>query len=100
MEEMLHMTLACNLLIAIGGSPKLANANFIPPYPSDLPGTRNTGLQGADPFFLARVGGKGFMKIEEPLHPFQVPYRCEAWCLADGGAADDRAILPRVAGAV
>ena len=37
MEEMLHMTLAANILNAIGGSPALDNADFIATYPSHLP---------------------------------------------------------------
>src|SRR6476659_4084113 len=36
-EEMLHMTLACNILNAIGGHPVLADAAFVPTYPGDLP---------------------------------------------------------------
>ncbi|MCW3465063.1 ferritin-like domain-containing protein [Chitinophaga nivalis] len=38
MEEMLHMSLVCNLLIAIGGSPDIAKPSFVPDYPGTLPG--------------------------------------------------------------
>jgi hypothetical protein len=37
-EEMLHVTLACNLLNAIGGSPVLDSPDFVPHYPAGLPG--------------------------------------------------------------
>jgi CDGSH-type Zn-finger protein/rubrerythrin len=36
-EEMLHMTLAANVLNAIGGAPKLDHPGFMPVYPSYLP---------------------------------------------------------------
>ena len=31
-EEMLHMSLACNLLIAVGGTPKMDYKGFVPTY--------------------------------------------------------------------
>jgi CDGSH-type Zn-finger protein len=37
LEEMLHMTLAVNMLNAIGGSPQLDKPDFIASYPSYLP---------------------------------------------------------------
>ena len=37
-EEMLHMTLACNLINALGGSPTIDAPGFIPIYPGPLPG--------------------------------------------------------------
>src|SRR5580698_10960616 len=36
-EEMLHLTLAANLLNAVGGSPDLLGADFVPSYPCPLP---------------------------------------------------------------
>src|SRR3954447_6799560 len=36
-EEMLHMTLACNVLNAIGGHPSITGDGFIPTYPHELP---------------------------------------------------------------
>ncbi len=36
MEEMLHMTLACNVLNALGGSPYIDQPKFIPEYPTRL----------------------------------------------------------------
>src|SRR5262245_58400143 len=37
-EEMLHMGLACNMLKAIGRTPQINNADFVPKYPGPLPG--------------------------------------------------------------
>jgi rubrerythrin len=71
MEEMLHMTLACNLLVSIGGSPKLANSNFIPSYPSDLPGTHNPDFKVPIRSFSRDLVEQVFMKIEQPLHPLK-----------------------------
>src|SRR5580692_6531726 len=36
-EEMLHLTLAANLLNAVGGSPDLKEHDFVPSYPTFLP---------------------------------------------------------------
>lgn len=36
-EEMLHLTLAANLLNAIGGKPDLTAAGFVPTFPTPLP---------------------------------------------------------------
>ena len=41
---MLHMTLASNLLNAIGGSPVIDKPEFIPTFPGPLPGGIDTGL--------------------------------------------------------
>src|SRR5947199_3695973 len=42
-EEMLHMTLASNVLNALGGSPQIDRPGFIPTYPGPLPG----GVEGS-----------------------------------------------------
>ena len=36
-EEMLHMTIAANILIATGGSPQINAPDFVPKYPGPLP---------------------------------------------------------------
>ncbi len=65
-EEMLHMALACNMLAAIGGEPKIAEPEFIPSYPGHLPGGVHpglvVGLSGLTKHSLAV-----FMEIERPL---------------------------------
>ena len=36
-EEMLHLTLAANVLNAVGGTPDLTAPDFVPTYPAHLP---------------------------------------------------------------
>lgn len=68
-EEMLHMTLACNILNALGGSPVIDKPDFIPNYPGPLPGGVESGLTvHLAPFSKDQVE-KVFMEIEEPEHP-------------------------------
>jgi hypothetical protein len=63
-EEMLHMGLACNMLKAIGGTPKIV----VPTYPGHLPG-------GVLPDLDVYLGGLNsdtldmYMSIEKPEHP-------------------------------
>ena len=64
-EEMLHMALACNMLVAVGGTPPIARKDFAPIYPGPLPG-------GVHPSLTVALSGltkdvvKAFMKIERP----------------------------------
>ncbi len=64
-EEMLHMSLACNMLVAIGGKPRIYHSDSVPTYPSQMPG-------GVKPSLYVSLGGLSkhslntFMKIEEP----------------------------------
>ena len=37
MEEMLHLTMAANILNAVGGSPKIDTPNLLPKFPTYLP---------------------------------------------------------------
>jgi hypothetical protein len=63
-EEMLHMTLAANLLNAVGGRPQLDNPKMLPGYPNPLPhGDRSFEIS------LFRFGHEAletFLKIEQP----------------------------------
>lgn len=63
-EEMLHLSLLCNLLAGLGEEPSLTGAT-VPVYPSRLPGGVHSELQlkleGYGPSALAR-----FMEIERP----------------------------------
>jgi len=63
-EEMLHMTLAANLLNAVGGRPQLDNPKMLPGYPGPLPhGDRSFEVS------LVRFGPEAietFLKIEQP----------------------------------
>lgn len=68
-EEMLHLTLAANMLNAIGGNPVLDSPAFIPRYPGPLPGSvENELVVGLAPCSLDLVKNT-FMAIEQPEHP-------------------------------
>ena len=63
-EEMLHLTLAANLLNAVGGTPDLTRADFVPQYPAYLP-------DGEDDFQVSlrrfsREALETFLSIERP----------------------------------
>jgi hypothetical protein len=73
LEEMLHMSLACNILNAIGGAPVIDDPGFIPRYPGPLPGSVEAALSVP----LARLSldliQNVFMVIEEPEDPIHFP---------------------------
>jgi hypothetical protein len=72
-EEMLHLTLAANVLNALGGSPVLDRGDLVPRYPGPLPGSVEGGLVvGLAPCSLAVVHDV-FMVIEEPDDPLEFP---------------------------
>lgn len=71
-EEMLHMTIGCNILNAIGGRPALAAPDFLPTYPGPLPmgiGGLNVPLQKFSLDLVRTI----FMEIEEPEKPLDIP---------------------------
>ena len=71
-EEMLHMTIASNILIAIGGDPEINTRGFVPDYPGPLPMGIAGGLTvGIEAFSIGLVENV-FMKIEEPEDPIPV----------------------------
>ncbi|WP_183142103.1 ferritin-like protein [Pseudomonas cichorii] len=66
-EEMLHMTLASNVMNALGGSPVIDSPGFIPNYPGPLPGGVQSDLTvHLAPFSQKQL--KTFLQIEEPEH--------------------------------
>jgi ferritin-like protein len=68
-QEMYHFALAGNMLTAIGGVPDIANAAFIPPYPTNvLPGGIPQDLP-VDLQPLAPGQAQVFMQIEYPEFP-------------------------------
>jgi len=72
-EEMLHMTLVCNILNALGGTPVLDQPSVIPTYPGPLPGGVEDQLTvGLTPFTIDLVHNV-FMVIEEPENPLNFP---------------------------
>lgn len=65
-EEMLHMTIASNLLIAIGGKPNFSAQGFVPSYPGPLPMQVDDGMDvGLEPCSKDLIY-KTFMRIEQP----------------------------------
>lgn len=74
-EEMLHMSLACNILNAIGGKPVIDRAKFIPRYPGPLPGSVEQGLIVGLSGFTKPLVKCTFMVIEEPEDPLNFPVR-------------------------
>ncbi|KHO27407.1 hypothetical protein QQ44_08060 [Mycolicibacterium setense] len=85
-DEMLHMLLCCNLLIALGGTPDIASAGFVPAYPSKLPMAVSSGLVVGVERFSLDVVERTFMGIEHPEDPLQFPGVAEAPVFATIGA--------------
>ena len=73
MEEMLHMNLVANLIISLGGHPKLDSPDFIPKYPKPLPGSVQDGLIVPLAPFCIDLVRDVFMTIEEPEDPLVFP---------------------------
>jgi rubrerythrin len=65
-QEMLHMSLDCNILNAIGGAPKIDHPKFIPNYPGPLPGAVESGLTVPLAPLSKQVVHDVFMVIEAP----------------------------------
>lgn len=65
-EEMHHMLLAGNLLKAIGGNPVIDKPEFVPSYPSNLPGTVASDLIVPLAPFSRQLVRDVFMRIEQP----------------------------------
>src|SRR5262249_31010873 len=70
-QEMLHMAIASNILIAIGGSPAINQRDFIPKYPGPLPMNIGDLTVGIEAFSIDLVKNT-FMAIEEPENPIPV----------------------------
>lgn len=70
-EEMLHMTIAANILIAIGGHPSINQPDFVPKYPGPLPMNIGDLKVSIEAFSIDLLKGT-FMDIEEPEHPIPV----------------------------
>ncbi len=63
-EEMLHLTLAANILNAVGGEPDLTVPGFVPRYPVYLPDGETDFMVGLEPFSPSAVDS--FLLIERP----------------------------------
>jgi hypothetical protein len=82
-EEMLHLTLAANVLNAVGGTPDLTAPDFVPTYPAYLP-------DGEDDFQVdlqrfSREAVDTFLKIERPD---AAPDEQSRVALREGGGGD------------
>jgi hypothetical protein len=76
-EEMLHMSIASNLLIALGGAPEIDEPGFVPTYPGKLPMDAGQGvIVGLGPCSIGQVKNT-FMQIEAPEHPREFPHLLE-----------------------
>lgn len=64
MEEMLHMTLACNVMNAVGGVPAIDQPAFVPEYPVELDFDGRDFDVGLVKFSKAAI--ETFLKIEKP----------------------------------
>lgn len=64
MEEMLHMTLACQVMNAVGGIPFIDHEKFIPEYPAELDFAERDFDVGLIKFSMPAV--ETFLKIEKP----------------------------------
>lgn len=78
-QEMLHMSIAANILIAIGGRPQINNPAFIPKYPGPLPMDIGGLIVGIEAFSMPVVKDT-FMAIEQPEDeiPVRTPGLLEA----------------------
>ena len=71
-EEMLHMTIAANILNAMGGCPVISRSDFVPNYPTHLPmGIGGSLIVGIEKYSLDVVHDV-FMEIEEPENPLSL----------------------------
>jgi hypothetical protein len=66
---MLHMTIAANILVAIGGSPRINDPRFIVRYPGPLPMGIASDLTVPIKAFSRELVRDVFMRIEEPEFP-------------------------------
>ncbi len=72
-EEMLHMTIVGNILIAIGGRPAINMPGFVPNYPGPLPmAIGGSAFKVGIEAFSKPLVHDIFMEIEKPEHPIPV----------------------------
>lgn len=74
-QEMLHMTIAANVLNAIGGHPVINKPGFIPTYPGPLPMNVVDGLIVNLQSLSKDVLKNTFMEIEKPEDPIEFPVK-------------------------
>lgn len=72
-EEMLHVTIAANVLNAIGGSVVFNTPASVPPYPTPLPMNINPSLSVTLGSVTKEQVQKVYMGIETPSHIIDIP---------------------------
>jgi len=72
-EEMLHMSVVCNLMTALGGGARIDTPDFVPNYPCHLPMAINAGLIVPLQAYSVATVRDVFMKIEAPETPLVFP---------------------------
>ena len=80
------MTIAANVLLALGGQPVIDRPGFIPAYPSTLPMSIGDGLTVGLAKFSLDLVRDVFMKIEEPETAIEFPVGAAEAALATGPA--------------
>jgi Ferritin-like len=79
LQEMLHMSIACNILNALDGQPAVNNPAFIPTFPGPLPmGIDNDLIINLIPLSLQAAVHDTYMAIEEPEDPLNFPVKATA----------------------
>lgn len=71
MQEMLHMTLAANVLNAVGGRPQVGRPPHVPGYPTNLPGHKPGFSVGLTRFSPKQIDV--FCAIEAPPRTLRIP---------------------------
>jgi ferritin-like protein len=71
-QEMLHMSIAANVLNAIGGRPVMDQPGFIPLFPGPLPMHIHEGLSASLQKATRGLVYNVFMAIEEPERPIKL----------------------------
>ncbi|HTI92298.1 MAG TPA: ferritin-like protein [Puia sp.] len=78
LEEMLHMIMVANLINAVGGTPMIGAGetgkehNFIPSYPTSLPGNVDPSLT-VNLSYFSKESIRTFWKIEHPTPDYKLP---------------------------
>lgn len=91
-EEMLHLTLAANVMNAVGGSSDLSGPGFVPAYPTYLPDGETDFPVSRQRF--CRESIETFLKIERPargeqLHVKRKPSAASGLVAGSRGVASD-----------
>ncbi|MGW1376244.1 ferritin-like domain-containing protein [Streptomyces sp. NPDC002446] len=79
MEEMLHMTLAANLLNAVGGTPRVGRSEFVAEYPAKLPFSSGKEVPLIHLQHFSPAALRTFLRIELPRKLVPNPEPGDGW---------------------